>query len=28
VYFAVAEGRVPEYRHWLTPVYKPVTARA
>jgi branched-chain amino acid aminotransferase len=28
VYFSVAEGRVPEYRHWLTPVYKPVTARA
>jgi branched-chain amino acid aminotransferase len=28
VYFSVAEGRVPEYRHWLTPVYKPVAARA
>jgi branched-chain amino acid aminotransferase len=28
VYFSVAEGRVPEYRHWLTPVYKTVTARA
>ncbi len=27
VYFSVAEGRVPEYRHWLTPVYKPVAAR-
>jgi branched-chain amino acid aminotransferase len=27
VYFSVAEGRVPEYQHWLTPVYKPVTAR-
>jgi branched-chain amino acid aminotransferase len=27
-YFSVAEGRVLEYRHWLTPVYKPVTARA
>ncbi|HEV2358490.1 MAG TPA: branched-chain amino acid transaminase [bacterium] len=27
LYFAVAEGRVPEYRHWLTPVYKSVTAR-
>jgi branched-chain amino acid aminotransferase len=28
VYFSVAEGRVPEYRHWLTPVYKPVAAGA
>jgi branched-chain amino acid aminotransferase len=27
VYFGVTEGRVPEYRHWLTPVYKPVAAR-
>ncbi len=24
VYFSVAEGRVPKYRHWLTPVYHPV----
>ncbi len=22
LYFAVVEGRVPEYRHWLTPVYR------
>lgn len=28
VYFSIAAGRVPEYRHWLTPVYKPVTAPA
>jgi len=27
VYFAVVEGRVPEYRHWLTPVYGKVTAQ-
>jgi len=27
-YFAVAEGRVPQYRHWLTPVYGGVKAAA
>ena len=29
-YFSVAEGRVPQYRHWLTPVYAEakVTARS
>jgi branched-chain amino acid aminotransferase len=27
-YFAVAEGRVPEYRRWLTPVYRPVKTPA
>jgi branched-chain amino acid aminotransferase len=28
VYFSVAEGRVPQYRPWLTPVYHPVKAPA
>jgi branched-chain amino acid aminotransferase len=28
VYFSVAEGRVPQYRHWLTPVYHPVKTPA
>ncbi|HLJ59701.1 MAG TPA: branched-chain amino acid transaminase [bacterium] len=27
-YFSVAEGRVPHYRHWLTPVYGGVKAAA
>lgn len=27
-YFSVAEGRVPQYRHWLTPVYHPVKTPA
>ena len=25
-YFSVAEGRVPQYRRWLTPVYRAVKA--
>lgn len=28
VYFSVAEGRLPQYRHWLTPVYHPVKTPA
>jgi branched-chain amino acid aminotransferase len=28
VYFSAAEGRVPQYRHWLTPVYHPVKTPA
>jgi branched-chain amino acid aminotransferase len=28
VYFSVTEGRVPQYRHWLTPVYGAVKAPA
>ncbi len=28
VYFSVAEGRVPQYRRWLTPVYRPVKTPA
>jgi branched-chain amino acid aminotransferase len=28
VYFSVAEGRVPKYRHWLMPVYHPVKTPA
>jgi len=28
VYFSVAEGRVPQYRRWLTPVYHPVKTPA
>ena len=28
VYFSAAEGRIPEYRHWLTPVYHAVKTPA
>jgi branched-chain amino acid aminotransferase len=28
VYFSVVEGRVPQYRHWLMPVYRPVKTPA
>ena len=28
VYFSAAEGRIPEYRHWLTPVYHAVKTLA
>jgi branched-chain amino acid aminotransferase len=28
LYFAIAEGKVPKYRHWLTPVYQAETVGA
>lgn len=28
IYFSVTEGRVPQYRHWLTPVYRAVKTPA